>query len=85
VHDKETNAEWRMQFLWPFKPAYLIVYLHENYQKTIVGVPDRKYVWVMSRDPNLSDANYQQMLDHVAGLGYEVEKVQRAPQQWLVE
>jgi apolipoprotein D and lipocalin family protein len=85
VHDEETNTEWRMQFLWPFKAAYLILYLDEDYQDTIVGVPDRKYVWIMSRDPDVSDADYQRMLDRVAGLGYEVEKVQRVPQQWPVE
>jgi apolipoprotein D and lipocalin family protein len=85
VHNRETNAEWRMQFLWPFKAAYLIVYLDEDYQRTIVGVPDRKYVWIMSRDPELSDAHYEEMLDYVAGLGYESEKVRRVPQQWPTE
>jgi apolipoprotein D and lipocalin family protein len=29
VHNRETNAEWRMRFVWPFKAAYLIVYLDE--------------------------------------------------------
>jgi apolipoprotein D and lipocalin family protein len=82
VHDEETNAEWRMQFLWPFKAAYLIVYLDDDYQKTIIGVPDRKHVWIMSRDPELSETDYQEMLDRVAGLGYDVEKVQRVPQRW---
>jgi apolipoprotein D and lipocalin family protein len=82
VHNAETNAEWRMQFLWPFKAAYLIVYLDADYRRTIVGVPDRKYVWIMSRDPELSDAHYEEMLDYVTGLGYEREKVQRVPQQW---
>ena len=82
VHNEETNAEWRMQFLWPFKSAYLIVYLDQGYQKTIIGVPDRKYVWIMSRDPDLSDADYQEMLDHVARMGYDVDEVQRVPQRW---
>ena len=82
VHNKETNAEWRMQFLWPFKAAYLIVYLDEDYQRTIVGVPDRKYVWIMSRDPELSDAEYQELLDHAARVGYDSDKVQRVPQRW---
>ncbi len=85
VHDEETNAEWRMQFLWPFKAAYLIVYLDEDYQKTIIGVPDRKHVWIMSRVPDLSDADYQEMLDQAASIGYEVEKVQRVPQRWRAE
>jgi apolipoprotein D and lipocalin family protein len=82
VHDQETNAEWRMQFLWPFKSAYLIVYLDDNYKKTIIGVPTRKYVWIMSRDPDVSDAKYQELLDRVAAAGYDTERVQRVPQQW---
>ena len=85
VHNRETNAEWRMQFLWPFKAAYLIVYLDEDYQRTIIGVPNRKYVWIMSRDPELSDADYQALLDYVARVGYDSEKVQRMPQRWPAE
>jgi lipocalin len=41
VHEHETNAEWRMQFVWPpFEAAYLIVYPDHEYKKTIIGVPD---------------------------------------------
>jgi len=82
VHNEETNAEWRMQFLWPFKAAYLILYLDEDYQRTIIGVPNRKYVWIMSRDPELSDANYQELLDYVGRFGYDLSKVKRVPQYW---
>ena len=85
VYNDETNAEWRMQFLGPFKAAYLIVYLDEKYQRTIIGVPNRKYVWIMSRDPELGDADYQELLDHVARVGYDREKVQRVPQRWAPE
>ena len=85
VHNEEANAEWRTQFLWPFKAAYLIVYLDEDYQRTIIGVPDRKYVWIMSRDPELSDADYQALLDRVARVGYDSEKVRRVPQRWPAE
>jgi apolipoprotein D and lipocalin family protein len=82
VHDERTNAEWRMQFLWPFKSAYLIVYLDENYRKTVIGVPDRSHVWIMSREPDLSDDDYRELLERVASLGYDVERVQRVPQRW---
>jgi apolipoprotein D and lipocalin family protein len=82
VQDEETNAEWRMQFLWPFKAAYLIVYLDENYEKTIIGVPTRKYVWIMSRDPDVSETDYQELLNRVAAAGYDIERVQRVPQRW---
>jgi apolipoprotein D and lipocalin family protein len=85
VYDQETNAEWRMQFLWPFKAAYLIVYLDQDYQKTMIGVPDRNHLWIMSRNPQMSEAEYQWMLDYAASLGYEVERVQRVPQRWPTE
>jgi apolipoprotein D and lipocalin family protein len=85
VHDEATNAEWRMQFLWPFKAAYLIVYLDQDYQKTIIGVPDRNNVWIMSRDPQMSDADYHEMLDYAASVGYDIEKVRRVPQKWPSE
>ena len=82
VYDEETNAEWRMQFLWPFKAAYLILYLDQDYQRTIIGVPDRSHVWIMSRDSQVSEVVYQRMLNYAANLGFEIEKVRRVPQQW---
>jgi len=82
VHDDETNSEWRMQFFWPFKSAYLILYLDQDYQRTIIGVPDRSHLWIMSRDPRMSEAAYQRMLSYAADLGFEIEKVQRVPQRW---
>ena len=82
VYDEETNAEWRMQFLWPFKAAYLILYLDQDYQRTIIGVPDRSHVWIMSRDPQVSEAAYQRMLNYAANFGFEIEKVRRVPQRW---
>lgn len=85
VYDEESNAEWRMQFLWPFKSAYLILYLDQDYEKTIIGVPNRSHLWIMSRHPQMSEAEYQRMLDYAASLGYEVERVKRVPQQWSAE
>jgi len=75
VHDHETNAEWRMQFVWsPFEAAYLIVYLDHEYKKTIIGVPDWENVWIMARDPQMSEDEYQPMPSHAASLGYDVLK-----------
>lgn len=82
VYDHDTNAEWRMQFVWPFAAAYLIVHLDEEYERTIIGVPDRSNVWILSRSPQMSDDAYQRMLGHAADLGYDVAQIQRVPQRW---
>lgn len=82
VHNTDTNAEWRMQFLWPFRSAYLIAYLDENYEHTVIGVPNRSNVWIMSRRHDLSESEYAGLLEIVTGLGYDDSLVQRVPQQW---
>ncbi|HEY5622689.1 MAG TPA: lipocalin family protein, partial [Gammaproteobacteria bacterium] len=82
VHNTETNAEWRMQFLWPFRSAYLIAYLDEDYQHTIIGVPERSHVWIMSRTPDVSDSDYDRLVAIVADLGHDTNLLQRVPQRW---
>jgi apolipoprotein D and lipocalin family protein len=82
VEDTETNALWGMQFIWPFKGDYRIIYLTEDYSVTVIGRNKRDYVWLMARTPVLSDAQYREALQVIADAGYDVSNVQRVPQQW---
>ena len=82
VRDDESNALWGMQFIWPFKADYRIVYLDDDYSQTIIGRQKRDFVWIMARDPNISDADYEMLLGVVESLGYDMSKVQRVPQKW---
>lgn len=82
VHDERTNTEWRMQFLWPFKSAYLILYLDENYEKTIIGVPDRSHAWIMARTPDLPEGEYERLVDELQRLGYDLTGLREVPQRW---
>jgi apolipoprotein D and lipocalin family protein len=82
VFNTVTNTEWRMQFLWPFASAYLITHIESDYSRTIIGVPDRSYIWIMSRTPDISDTEYQRLVDIAAASGYDTSLIQRIPQQW---
>lgn len=81
VHNKETNAEWRMQFIWPFKAGYLITYLSEDYQTTIIGVPERKYAWIMARTKTLPDDTYQELVTELKRQGHDLSKLRKVPQR----
>jgi apolipoprotein D and lipocalin family protein len=81
VLNTETNALWGMRFVWPIKADYRIVYLDEDYTQTIIGRKKRDYVWVMSRTPDISDQDYEDLLGIVADLGYDMSKVVRVPHQ----
>ena len=73
VLDQQSNAVWGMQFFWPIKADYRVVYLDENYQYTIIARNKKDYAWVMSRNPNISKQKRQELLDFVASLGYKIE------------
>lgn len=82
VTNTETNAVWGMRFVWPIKADYRVIYLDDDYSATIIGRNKRDYVWIMARKPQLSDAEYQQLVDVVVAAGYDISKLERVPQQW---
>jgi len=82
VRDTVTNAEWGMQFVWPFKGDYRIIYLSEDYSTTIIGRNKRDYVWLMSRDPEMPESEYQEAVQFISDAGYDISELQRVPQKW---
>lgn len=82
IRDTRTNALWGMQFIWPIKGDYRVVYLDDSYQVTVIGRQARDYVWLMSRNPMMSDDEYDRMKQFIASLGYDVSKLQKVPQRW---
>jgi apolipoprotein D and lipocalin family protein len=82
VHNTETNAEWRMQFIWPFKAQYIILYLSDDYSRTIIAHPNRKYAWIMTRAPEISAAEYEAMLKELEAVGFDRGVIRRLPHDW---
>ena len=78
------NALWGMQFIWPIKAEYRIVYLDDQYQTTIIARNARDYVWLMSRQPTLSEEKYQAYVEQIKDMGYDINKLVKIPQQWDV-
>jgi len=82
VRDTESNAEWGMQFIWPIRQDYRIIYLTDDYSVTIIGRNKRDYVWLMAREPQLSPERYTEAVEVIRAAGYDVTQLQRVPQQW---
>ncbi len=82
ITDTKSNALWGMQFIWPIKADYRIVYLDDDYSKTIIARKARDYVWLMAREPVISEADYEALVEYIGELGYDIKKVQRVPQKW---
>jgi apolipoprotein D and lipocalin family protein len=82
VFNKETKAEWRVQFFPLLWYPYLIIDLADDYQYTVIGVPNHKYVWIMSRTPTMSDSCYTNILSKLHTEGYQTQKIIKMPQIW---
>jgi apolipoprotein D and lipocalin family protein len=59
----------------------LIVYLDDNYETTVIGVPDRDYAWIMARTKTIPEARYQELVALLAQTGHDVTKLRRVPQR----
>ncbi len=84
VHDKESGAEWRVQFFWPFKFPYLIVHLEPDYSLTAISTEDRGYLWIMSRAPHVPEEQYARLIARLDELGFDTNafvRVRHAPAQ----
>jgi apolipoprotein D and lipocalin family protein len=79
------NAVWGMQFVWPFKGDYRIVYLSPDYSQTVIGRQERDYVWIMARTPSIAEPDYQHILAILTEQGYDTSRIQRVPQRWEVK
>jgi len=82
----ELNTQWslspKLGVYLPLKIPYLVADCAEDYSTTIIGVPDRSYVWVMARTPNPDESIVEALTKKAQLLGYDVSKLVRVPQKW---
>lgn len=87
VDDKKTNAKLKVRFapgFTSFLPMvwadYWVIDLADDYSYSVVGTPDRKYFWILSRKAEMDDATYQAILRRAEGQGFVPAKVVKTPQ-----
>ena len=74
-----SNAVWGMQFIWPIKAEYRIIYLTDDYTQTVIGRTKRDYVWIMARQPSIPDVDYRRIIDFIVEQGYQLENLKKVP------
>lgn len=57
---------------------YWILDLTADYGAALVGTPDRKYLWVLSRTPQLDASIYGRLIATAAAQGFDVARLVRA-------
>ena len=71
VVDPSTKAKLKVQFFWPFRGDYWVIDLGPDYEYAVVGHPSRKYLWILSRTPDMPTVLYEEIVGRLAHLGYD--------------
>lgn len=71
-----------LQWLPVGKGGYWILALNTdaktgNYNHVLIGSPSRKYLWILSRTPNMPEVDYQRYVAIAKAQGYELDKLTR--------
>lgn len=77
----ESGAVWGMQFVWPIKADYRVIYLDEGYTQTVIGRQKRDHAWIMARTPQIPGQDYNRHVRFLREQGYDVSNLRQVPQQ----
>ena len=85
IIDKTSNAKLEVSFVsflgWrPFWGDYWIIGLDENYKWAVVGTPDRKYGWILSRTKKLTPEKMEMIFKIIKEQGYNPEDFKMSEQ-----
>ncbi len=81
VVDKNSNAKLKVRFFWPFSGDYWIIELDTlRYQYSVVGHPNRQYLWILCRQPRMEEGLYRDLLARIAAHGFDLSRIMLTPQ-----
>ena len=78
---KNSSSKLKVQFFWPFKAKYWIIDLAKDYSYAVVGHPNRKYLWILSRSPHMNDDIYTEIIDRLKIQEYNTEYLVKTVQK----
>ncbi|RII25333.1 MAG: lipocalin [Geobacter sp.] len=66
----------KVSFFGPFYGSYIVFALdHENYQYSLVCGPDKSYLWILSRSPEMTTEAKNNLMAKAAALGFDTSKL----------
>ena len=75
IDDNLEVGDFEVSFFMPFYPHYRILYLDENYQNAVIGGDSYDYLWILSREREITPNQLNIMLYEIDKLGYDSSKL----------
>jgi apolipoprotein D and lipocalin family protein len=74
------NARLKVSFFWPFRSDYWVIGLDADYRWAVVGNPNRRYLWVLSRTPQLPKEQLDAALKTAVDQGFDLAQLRYTAQ-----
>lgn len=71
----QSRAALKVSFFGPFYGGYNVIALDEDYQHALVCGPNRDYLWILSRTPQISEQVKTALLAKARETGFDVSKL----------
>lgn len=81
VPNPNIPSKLKVSFFWFFYGDYFVLELDEDYQWAVIGSSSDKYLWILSRSPQMNDELYQQILKGLTQRGYNVRQLIKVKQK----
>lgn len=79
VVDPKTNAKLKVRF-FIFSGDYWVIDLDKDYRYAVISAPSMKYLWILSRTPQMEESTYQSILSRLKDKGFDLTKLHLTPQ-----
>lgn len=77
VVDGTSGTMLKVAFFPPIEGDYWVLDHDPRYAWSIVGEPSGKYLWILSRTPNVSERQYQALVQRARVMGYDASRLRR--------
>jgi apolipoprotein D and lipocalin family protein len=74
------NDRLRVSFFWPFFGDYWVIGLDPDYRWAVVGAPDRDFLWILSRRPDMAPADFDAAVAIARREGFDTTRLRRTAQ-----
>lgn len=75
IPDPAYPGRLKVRFFWPFAGDYHVIRLDPQYQFVLVGDPSRKYLWILSRIPDLDPAIVSDLKETAREMGFDIAQM----------
>jgi len=80
IPDPNIPSKLKVSFFWFFYGDYFVLELEKNYQWAVIGTSSDKYLWILSRTPQMDENIYNDLLDNLTERGYNVNNLIKVEQ-----